>query len=250
MSQERLAGCFRTTASLFYRIALPSGSDFMNHPNTPASDHALPATHGTIRAIICDLGNVLLHFDHRLVSQRLARHLPDSRWDEQREADFWPLVHAFERGHIGSAAFLEEASAVLDTGRSLSAEEFRLLWSDIFWPNTPLIDVLAGLRDDLRLVLLSNTNALHVDFARERFPGLFSVFHDTVYSFEEGSAKPDEAMFRAALRKARAEAGETLYIDDIAAYVDAASALGMFAYQYVSLEGMRDILRVHAVIQE
>lgn len=222
----------------------------MHHPNTSAPHHAPSATHGMIRALICDLGNVLLHFDHRLISQRLARHLPGKHWDERREADFWPLAHAFERGSIDSASFLDQASALLETGQSLSNEEFRLLWADIFWPNAPLIDLLAGLRDDIRLVMLSNTNALHIDFARESFPELFAVFHDTVFSFEQGSAKPDEAIYRVALDRAQVEAGEALYIDDIAAYVDAATALGMHSYQYVSLEGIRDVLRLHAVLQK
>lgn len=221
----------------------------MLQTDTPASPDVVPAAHGAIRALVCDLGNVLLHFDHRLVSQRIARHLPGQCWNDEREAAFWPLVHAFEHGSIGIEDFLSQSAEALGTQHSLSADAFRLLWADIFWPNTPLIELLAGLRDTLRLVMLSNTNALHIAFARERFPEVFSVFHETVFSYEEGAAKPDEKMFRAALLHAGTGPAETLYLDDIGAYVDAAAALGMRAYQYVSLDGVRDVLRLHDLIQ-
>ena len=222
----------------------------MLQTDTPAFSDVISATHGAIRALVCDLGNVLLHFDHRLVSRRLALHLPGMQWDEARESAFWPLVHDFERGRIESAEFLSRSAAVLGTAQSLSSEDFRLLWADIFWPNIPLIELLAGLRERMRLVMLSNTNALHIAFARERFPEVFAVFHETVFSYEEGAAKPEEAVFRTALARAGTQPAETLYLDDIAAYVHVAAALGMHAYQYVSLEGVRDVFRLHALIQE
>ena len=53
----------------------------------------------------------------------------------------------------------------------------------------------------------------------------------------------------AALLHAGTGPAETLYLDDIGAYVDAAAALGMRAYQYVSLDGVRDVLRLHDLIQ-
>lgn len=203
-----------------------------------------------IRAVISDLGNVLLHFDHRLITQRLAALLPDGAWDEAHERQFWPLVHAFEHGTIGSDDFLREAAAVLRLSPALTREQFRDLWADIFWPNTEFIELLTRLRGKVALVMLSNTNPLHVDFARERFPALFSLFDATVFSYEEAAAKPDPAMFRAALRRAGTEADETLYFDDIAAYADAAAALGMHAYQYVSVAGARDVLRMHGLVTD
>jgi putative hydrolase of the HAD superfamily len=203
-----------------------------------------------IRAVISDLGNVLLHFDHRLITRRLAAQLPDGAWDEGHEQQFWPLVHAFEHGTIGSDDFLREASAVLKVSPLMTKEQFRDLWADIFWPNTEFIDLLGRLRGKVALVMLSNTNPLHIDFARERFPSLFSMFDATVFSYEEAAAKPDLAMYRAALRRAGTKADETLYFDDIAAYADAAAALGMHAYQYVSFAGARDVLRLYGLVTE
>jgi glucose-1-phosphatase len=223
----------------------------MEHASAPPRfDRVLRGAERMIRAIVSDLGNVLLHFDHRLITSRLAGHLPGAGWTEEQERSFWPLVRDFEHGSIGSDNFLQRAGDVLALPSSLDREQFRRLWADIFWPNEEFIALLAGLRERLRLVMLSNTNPLHIEFARERFPELFSLFDDAVYSYEVSASKPDPAIYRAALAKAGAEAGETLYFDDIAAYVDAASALGMHAYQYVSIAGARDVLRMYDLMTE
>lgn len=201
-----------------------------------------------IRALISDLGNVLLHFDHRLITRRLEKHFPEARREADGEQQLWPLIRAFESGSIDADAFLAHAKETLGLSHALTEAEFRILWADIFWPNQELIDLLAGLRDRLTLVMLSNTNPVHIEFARARFPELFSLFRGTVFSFETGSRKPDPAIFREALRVAGASPEETLYFDDVAEYADAASALGMHGYQYVSIDSARDVLRIYDVL--
>jgi putative hydrolase of the HAD superfamily len=201
-----------------------------------------------IRALICDLGNVLLHFDHRLITTRLAEYIPGASWDEIHAMKLWPLVHAFECGSIDTETFLAQAGQILQLPQPLPAKEFQMLWTDIFWPNQELIDLLSQLRDRLSLVMLSNTNALHITYARERFPDLFTLFDGTVFSYEAGICKPDPEIFLQALRVAESSPEDTLYFDDIAAYVDAASALGIHGYQYISIEGVRDVLRMYDVL--
>lgn len=203
-----------------------------------------------IRALVCDLGNVLLHFDHRLIVHRLAGNMPTGRMDAEFEQRFWPTVHDFERGRIDTDTFLTDAAALLGSDRAVTKEEFRLLWADIFWPNEELIALLAALRSHIALVLLSNTNPLHIQFASHRFPALFSLFDAAVYSYEAGTVKPDPAIYQTALARAGVAPEHTLYFDDIAAYVDAAAALGMHAYQYVSVAAARDVLRMYDLVPD
>lgn len=200
-----------------------------------------------IRAIICDLGNVLLHFDHRLITARLAKYIPEGSWGEKQESEFWPLLHAFERGAVDTDGFLAKVGRMLDLPQMIPAEEFTRMWADIFWPNQEFIDLLSKLKNRLTLVMLSNTNPLHIAFARERFPALFEIFAGTVFSFESGKSKPDAEIFREAIALTGANPEETIYFDDIAVYADAASALGMHGYQYISIEGASDVLRLHDV---
>ncbi len=201
-----------------------------------------------IKAVISDLGNVLLHFDHRIIVERIARHLPGARWSDEQERHFWPLMTQFETGEISEREFLEKAGVVLDAAHALSEEEFRTIWTDIFWPNTAFIELLAEVRGRVALVMLSNTNPMHIAFARERYPDLFALFDAAVLSYEAGKRKPDEALFHEALAAAGCAPGEAIYFDDIAAYADAASAVGLHGYQYISMEGARDILRMYNVL--
>lgn len=198
-----------------------------------------------MRALISDLGNVLLHFDHRLIGRRLKEHFPDARHDEASVQRFWKLVQDFESGAVGTKDFFTVVAELLGIPGALDEEKFRELWGDIFWPNTALLDILAQLRGKLTLVLLSNTNPLHIAFAKERFPEVFKNFHHCVFSYEIGCGKPDPRIFERALAAADVPPDDALYFDDIAAYVDAASALGIHAYQYVSLDSVLDVLKIY-----
>jgi putative hydrolase of the HAD superfamily len=198
-----------------------------------------------IRAVIFDLGNVLLHFDHRLIEHRLLEQCPGTRDDEEARKTFWDLAGAFERGGVDADGFLERWNTMV--GGCLETAELKRLWNDIFWINDSAVRLVTGMPEELRLVLLSNTNPLHVEYARARFPEVFARFAAQVYSYEVGAAKPDTAMFDAAMLAARALPEETLYFDDIAAYVRAAAEYGIKAYQYVSGQGVRDVLAIHGI---
>lgn len=200
-----------------------------------------------IRALISDLGNVLLHFDHHIIAQRLTEHFPHAPWDEEKEQRFWKLVKDFERGAAETDVFLREAGVLLGASGGLDQEDFHLLWGDIFWLNEEYLSLVRDVSPSLRLVMLSNTNPMHIAFARKRFPEVFGLFDEEVFSYEIGTAKPDPGIFHEALRRAGVPAEQALYFDDIAAYVDAASALGLHAYQYVSVQGVRDILTMYNV---
>ncbi len=200
-----------------------------------------------IRALISDLGNVLLHFDHRIIAQRLSEHFPHTPWNEEKEQRFWTLVQEFERGAAETDVFLREAGMLLDAPGQLDEEHFRMLWGDIFWLNEEYLALMRDVKSSLRLVMLSNTNPMHIAYARERFPEVFAPFDEQVFSYDTGFVKPAPGIFHEALRRAGVPADQALYFDDIAAYVDAASALGLHAYQYVSVQGVRDILNMYNV---
>jgi FMN phosphatase YigB (HAD superfamily) len=181
-----------------------------------------------IRAVISDLGNVLLHFDHRIIAARLAHDFPDAAWTDAATERFWDIVKGFENGAMDTEVFLHEIAVVLGMERPLDPESFRRLWGDIFWLNEEYLDLMRELKDTVTLVMLSNTNPLHIDFARERFPEVFEVFSHTVFSYEIGLGKPEPAIFEEALRVS-----------------GTASALGIHGYQYVSLQGTHDVLAMH-----
>lgn len=200
-----------------------------------------------IRALISDLGNVLLHFDHRIIAARIAEHFPHAAWSEEKDTRFWRAVRAFETGGLETPEFLREAGVLLGEEEGLDEDHFHLLWGDIFWLNEDYLALLRAVKPSLTLVMLSNTNPMHIAFARAHFPDAFALFDAHVFSHEAGIVKPDPEIFQEALRRADVRAEEALYFDDIASYADAASALGMHGYQYVSVQGVRDVLAMYDV---
>lgn len=92
------------------------------------------------------------------------------------------------------------------------------------------------------------TNFADDKFARtvRRFPVL-GGFDGIVVSAREGLIKPDPAIFHRFLERYGLAAGDCLFVDDIAANVEAARSVGMQAVQFVGPDPLREALAAHGV---
>jgi glucose-1-phosphatase len=200
-----------------------------------------------IHTIIFDLGNVLLHFDHRIILGRLSPYLHRGAYAGARR-ELEVLTDAYERGEILTDHFVSRFLELLSIERPFDRNDFAALWSDIFWKNTPLLELLPGLRPGVKLMMLSNTNPMHLSFAEDRYPEVFEPFTERIYSFDAGMRKPERAIFDLAISRSGGPADGCLYFDDISAYIDAAAAAGINAFQYVSVSSVRDILATYELL--
>jgi HAD superfamily hydrolase (TIGR01509 family) len=75
-----------------------------------------------------------------------------------------------------------------------------------------------------------------------RFP-FFRFFPIRIYSYRVGASKPDPIIYREALQACKVRAEEAVYIDDIAAYAEAAQRLGMTGIVFQSPEQLQSNLR-------
>jgi putative hydrolase of the HAD superfamily len=148
------------------------------------------------------------------------------------------LVPLLECGKVEPAEFIDRLSAALEL--RTPPQEFRNLWSSIF-PSHTLIpeSFIEALRKQYRILLLSNTNALHFEMILENYP-ILRHFDDYVLSYKVGAMKPDPLIYRAAIEKARCDAGECFFTDDIAAYVEAACNAGIDAVQFTGFDRLRE----------
>jgi HAD superfamily hydrolase (TIGR01509 family) len=71
----------------------------------------------------------------------------------------------------------------------------------------------------------------------------FRYFPARTYSCVLGASKPSPLIFREALRASGVKAGEAVFIDDIAAYVEAAQRLGMAGVHFQGAEQLSGQLR-------
>lgn len=180
-----------------------------------------------IRALLVDLGNVLVRFDHGRTLKKLEE-VTDVPAPALRPHVFGPLEREFDLGRLAPAEFFRAVERSAGLPR-VPDEVWIPAWRDIFEPDSDALQALRRLRPDVRKVLVSNTNVLHWEGVL-RVVDLGEVVDDFVLSFEVGAAKPEKALFDAALARAGVRPGEALFCDDQPAYVAAARAHGIEAF--------------------
>src|ERR1041385_814043 len=193
------------------------------------------------KAIIFDLGKVLVHFDFRIAYRAMApfcAHAPESI---PKLLSGTGLVERYETGLIESPDFVAEISRILDL--RVEYGEFRSIFCSIFSDVLIPESMLESLARRYRLILLSNTNALHVEDLREMYSHPLRHFPHKVLSHEVPAMKPQPEISRAAIDAAGCRPEECFYTDDIAQFVEGARTLGIDAVRFESCAQIERELR-------
>jgi len=183
-----------------------------------------------VHTVICDLGRVIVDFDHRLICARLAACTALSAEAIYAALFSSGLEARFDCGELTGEQFYRHAVSRL--GLSIDLPRFRTIWSTIFDLIPATVALLQRVNAPRRL-LLSNTNVWHFAYCRAQFP-ILGLFDATILSYEVGARKPDRAIFERALEHAQAPARACLFIDDMPGHVRAARLAGMQAVQFFS----------------
>jgi FMN phosphatase YigB (HAD superfamily) len=197
------------------------------------------------KCVIFDMGKVLIPFDFSRGYRAMEKLCAYPAAEIPKRIGTTDLVPRFETGLVEPRVFVEELSGML--GLAITYEHFCELWSCIFLPD-PLIPeaMLAGLRKNYRLLLLSNTNAIHFDMVRKNFP-LLRHFDDMVLSYEVKAMKPAPAIYQEAIARAQCRPEECFFTDDIPQYVEGARKQGIDAVQFVSCEQLQGELEQRGI---
>jgi len=195
-----------------------------------------------IRAVIFDFGGVLMrtedHSGRRLWEARLG--LAPQALDAL-VFDCEPAVRATR----GEALEREVWAHVAQT---LNLDEAQLLACQRdFWGgdrlDTELVALIKSLRPRYKTAILSNAWSNAREAFTQRF-GLDEVVDDILISAEVGLAKPDPRIYRLAAGRLGVAPAEAVLVDDFAANVEGARAVGMQAIHF------RPDLNVRAALRE
>lgn len=198
-----------------------------------------------IKALIFDLGNVIVPFDFKRAYARIEPLAKCSAAEIPARLRATDLVHRFETGLVGPERFVEELGAQLEC--KLTYSEFCDIWSSIFLPGTLISEsTLASLAGRYPLLVLSNTNPIHFGMVRANYPAL-RHFRHFVLSYEAGVTKPSARIYQEAISRAGCGAGECFFADDIAVNVEAARRQGMDAVQFHSAAQLESELAARGV---
>jgi glucose-1-phosphatase len=194
------------------------------------------------QAIIFDIGRVLVRVDIRKAQLGLTKGLsltPEELWSAIEKDPRWPDL---QEGRMSARDWHLNLCSKL--GIVLSFDEFTKAWNSALDPEPIHPDNLfEHLSKSYRIGLLSNTDPIHVAHLEITY-SFFRFFPKPVriYSCAVGASKPNPLVFREALRACKVKAEQAVYIDDIAAFVDAASSLGCAGIQFTGPEQLyRDL---------
>lgn len=192
----------------------------------------------TVRAVVFDVGKVLVEWDPRYLYEKL---IPDAEEREHFLSNIATLDWHFQ--HDAGRPFAE-------TSAELSAQypEHRALiegWGPRWLETMPqLIDgmaeLVAGLaRINVPLYAITNFSGEFWKPFAAREAALFAPFRDIVVSGDEKLVKPDAAIFLLSLRRFDLSKGEGLFVDDRIENIEAAEANGFVGHHFVDAPTLR-----------
>lgn len=181
--------------------------------------------------IVFDLGGVVFNWQPDALIRRVFP-------DEETQA----LVKAKILGHAdwvevdrGSLS-LDDAITRAGARTGLSIERVARLFDAVPPSLTPIqetIRLIRSIRDtDHRLYVLSNMGLASMAYLEERYD-IWDLFDGIVVSSRIGKVKPEQGIYEHLLTEHRLIATETVFIDDLAENLSAASRLGIQTIRFV-----------------
>lgn len=201
------------------------------------------------KAIIFDLGNVLLPIDLGLTYEAFAAHSSLSAVEIEKkilENQLWIPYESGLQSDEEFRAFLCEHLSLNCTDLEFD-EAFSALLLDF---HQGVYDWVESLTSSFQLYLLSNTSSIHAKrFTQVKLgpegQNLFSLFDRVYYSFEMGLVKPNPLIYQQVLEENLLNASDALFFDDNVANINSANLLGIPSFL---VDPSKDLHQIQQII--
>lgn len=194
-----------------------------------------------IKTIFFDLGNVLIHVDKERAIREIAR-LPGLNLNIVKQISESNLEEEFEKGHFSADEYIDKLQREYGILTDVTLDRLIDIWQQPFEIIPEVWELIPVLKKQARLVLLSNTNDLHIRAVRKKY-SILDELDNLILSYEVGSRKPEEQIYRAALKIEDILPEESIFIDDLHENVVAAQLIGIRSHQFQHVEGLRTFLQ-------
>ncbi len=178
-----------------------------------------------IKNILFDFGAVLIPLDESLTFKAFEELGVKEELFDQKD-----IFMAYEKGKISTEEFLEKIQPFFF--RKIFKPDLAKAWNALLPEPLPEenIMLLQRLKKEYQLILLSNTNDLHIKTIKEaagpfKYNKFLRQFNKVYYSQEIGMRKPDEEIYQEVIQDLGIMPEETLYIDDNKTNIDSGEKL-------------------------
>ena len=191
---------------------------------------------GNIKAIIFDMGGVIVDLDIEDCKRAFKEYLGYYRIDELIDPCHQKGIYGdLEEGKISGDEFRRIVLQDSDPG-ALAENVDKAMWHILTGISPYKVEMLKRLSESYDLYLLSNNNPVCLPRAKAIFEGagipLEKIFRRCFYSFEMKALKPSETFYKTVVREIGIPAEQMFFIDDSQKNVDGAIAAGLPAVYY------------------
>lgn len=196
----------------------------------------------TITALVFDLGGVVFDFSFDKTFDAWAAMTGRTADDFKTRFEFSGSFEKFERNDISQQQFIEDISQQLNY--DFDESTFEKGWNSIYMNTFGGIDnLLATLKENYRLVALTNTNIIHSKEWKRKYKDTLQHFEKVFSSHEIRTRKPETKAFQTVLDYLDLPAQRTIFLDDNEEYVMKAKQLGINAVWVTSYNQMIEGLK-------
>jgi putative hydrolase of the HAD superfamily len=195
-----------------------------------------------LKVPLFDLGNVIVRLDWDAFFSWLAKKAGHGDLSRVRGLLNSSLFFDLEFGSISRETFTQRVGRLY--GAELNVSELDENFCNIF---PGLVDGMPELVDELLesgpVYCLSNTNEMHLNALRERFP-LMQRFTKIFASHEIARRKPYPGIYRDLAQSLALSVKDLVFFDDVPANVEGALRAGMEAHVFEGAEQVRGMMKV------
>lgn len=194
-----------------------------------------------VKAVVFDLGKVLVDFDYGIAARALALQSKVPAEEIRSLIDQSPLLFRYESADLTTTEFFEQVKRQIGFRGNFDA--FATAFANIFTE----IPAMTRLHDEIRerrlpTFILSNTNEIAITHVRKNFR-FFGDFTDYIFSFEHGALKPQERLYEITEQRSGCAGGEILFFDDKPENVASAAKRGWRTICHHSAEESASLAR-------
>ena len=195
-----------------------------------------------IKTLIFDFGDVFINLNKNHFNKQMYKAFGDIANDQ----NLLNLLNNYETGNVNSETFVNTLK--------LYNSSFSWFYNKIMEFNHCWFSLLSrwifknlNTTRDYKLILLSNTNELHIDFIKKQVPfydEFKSCFDEYYLSHEIKLRKPNKEIFDFVLKSNDINADETLFIDDTLEHINSASKLNIKTWWLKPNEDITSLLTI------